>query len=111
MLALAVLLQGVPSVQADVTWADMPKASVITDEAATPCHSERDIQQPGPATSSRDSFACCATLACGMLAQALPPDPIPAATSFTDGFFRPAATRSIALAEPDPAWRPPTRFL
>jgi hypothetical protein len=110
LVALAITLQGVPLIQLHLNRGDMQEPPA-TAAATAPCHSEQDAEQPGKVTSSLKSFACCGAFSCSMLAQALPPDAGVTAIRFVARYLRPTASQSAALAEPDPAWRPPARFI
>jgi hypothetical protein len=108
LVALAIVLQGVPLIKLDFSAAAASSESIV---AAAPCHEDGKVERPGPTKSIPDTFDCCATFACGMLAQALPPDTIVTAPQFAGRYLRPTTTNSVALAEPDPAWRPPAQFI
>lgn len=104
LVALALSFKGVPPVQAEMV-AHVP-------EAVAPCHDMAGQSAPQPAKPDTDPFACCATFACGMMVQALPPsDLLPARLTFATRFDRPAGVEHFALDEPDPTWRPPAFFL
>ncbi|WP_374374950.1 hypothetical protein [Dongia sp.] len=102
LVALVLSFQGVPLVKAEMV--------TPVSEAAAPCHDMADQSAPKPAKPDADPFACCATFACGMMVQALPPDPLPERRIFVTRFDRPAGAEQAALSEPDPAWRPPATF-
>ena len=84
----------------------------VGDEAQPPCHEMASAKEmPAPEKAKADPFACCATLACGMMFQALPPAFQPEEPAIVSVFVRPLGPSLPDLPQPDTTWRPPAHFL
>ena len=66
---------------------------------------------PAPEKAKAEPFACCATLACGMMFQALPTDFQPEIPTIANAFARPMGRMLPDPPEPNTAWRPPAFLL
>lgn len=115
-LLLQRLLLSLLLVTALLAYAVPPSLAVaqmsVGDETEPPCHEMAGAKEmPAPEKAKADPFACCATLACGMMFQALPPAFQPEEPTITGAFARPLGRTLPGLPQPDAAWRPPALFL
>lgn len=114
LVTLAISFQGVPLAQAEPARPIQHHAAM--PDVTAPCHDmangERTgdpaTQLPQPRKEKADPFACCATFACGMFVQALPPEGMTGRLAFTAHFVRPSGDTQLAPGAPDSAWRPPS---
>lgn len=113
LVMAALMLQGIPLHRAEAV-AATPHSIATSHSSAATCHDAavtpgQTQHMPKPART--DAFACCATFACGMLLQALPPEPLPGRMVFAATFDRLPGAGQPRGRDPAPAWRPPDTLI